>query len=441
MMYSSGTANSWLRSGVRWCIFLQDTNGLALNTLAPMLGVSRTQRLEVNSLAVSRKAKQAMGALARLVKQSTLTQHSRTVNVEYNQLDPLLRASGFLQGDVNDESTGLSIYPGNTNQLLFMMEPYAAQLAKTKGVMAEFVNPKYADESKSSFRKPTRLECMMQDYPNTLSSSSKVGFTLAPLWLCYSPCKNSAADAVAAVASGVPAHCPYTSECDQYNATAELLRGLGVAVATGEQQTFLSVSAIPSPRIVIDPSTALFVSQFRAVFPSPSDVKISQNSTLIIEGDVVVASLNLDGALRLTAVPGTRLIVRAAEPRTPSAKLLISNRGHSLQAEPEASAEGLLAKLTPSKGKKKSSEVDIIRGYKVVKHAELAISTAEYYSTDATAEPPSDFTTTAGEGDAEAAQPVQEFIFTGRTVILAGMYDPREEGGGDSCSCRFPTFC
>lgn len=43
--------------------------------------------------------------------------------MEYNQLDPLLReVTG--KGDVNDESTGFSPYPGNINQLVFALEPY-----------------------------------------------------------------------------------------------------------------------------------------------------------------------------------------------------------------------------------------------------------------------------------------------------------------------------
>ena len=427
MMHSSGTAASWLRDGVRWCVFMQDTNGLALNTLAPMLGVSCASRLEVNSLAVPRRAKQAMGAIARLVKQSALTQHSRTVNVEYNQLDPLLRANGFSEGDVNDAATDLSPFPGNTNQLLFMLEPYVAQLAKTKGMMAEFVNPKYADETRSSFKKPTRLESMMQDYPKTLNSSSKVGFTLAPVWLCYSPCKNSAADAVAAVASGVPANCPYTAECDQYHATAELLRGLGVDVARAEQQTFLAVSAVPGPRIVIDPSTAFFVSQFKKVFPTPTNVKISPNSTLIVEGDVVIMSLNLDGALRLAAAPGTRLVVRAAEPNSPCARFVISNKGHCLRAEPDGQGRadtGFLGSLSPaSRGKQKSQEVDAIRGYRIAKLAQASIGTSEYG---------------LASSETGAGQP-QEFVYTGKNVIPAGMYDA--DAGDDTCKCRFPTFC
>jgi hypothetical protein len=39
------------------------------------------------------------------------------INVEYNQLDPMLRSSGYADGDVNDPKTGFSPYPGNINQV------------------------------------------------------------------------------------------------------------------------------------------------------------------------------------------------------------------------------------------------------------------------------------------------------------------------------------
>ena len=86
----------------------------------------------------------------------------RTINVEYNMLDPLLKASGYPDGDENDKDTGFSPFPGNINQLLFMAKPYAETLERTKGIMPEFVNPKYKDKAKTVFKKPTRLECMMQ---------------------------------------------------------------------------------------------------------------------------------------------------------------------------------------------------------------------------------------------------------------------------------------
>lgn len=46
------------------------------------------------------------------------------INVEYNQLDPILRATVSPEGDVNDPATGLSPFPGNTNNLVFMLDPY-----------------------------------------------------------------------------------------------------------------------------------------------------------------------------------------------------------------------------------------------------------------------------------------------------------------------------
>lgn len=46
------------------------------------------------------------------------------LNVEYNQLDPLLREADGA-GDVNDEGTGFSPYPGNINQLVFALIPYS----------------------------------------------------------------------------------------------------------------------------------------------------------------------------------------------------------------------------------------------------------------------------------------------------------------------------
>lgn len=50
---------------------------------------------------------------------SIISGRSMVINVEYNQLDPLLRATGHPDGDVNNE-TGYSPFPGNINQVFFM---------------------------------------------------------------------------------------------------------------------------------------------------------------------------------------------------------------------------------------------------------------------------------------------------------------------------------
>jgi len=48
-------------------MYIQDTNGLAFHSLPLMLGVSETNGFIMNSLAIPRKAKQAIGGIAKLV--------------------------------------------------------------------------------------------------------------------------------------------------------------------------------------------------------------------------------------------------------------------------------------------------------------------------------------------------------------------------------------
>ena len=68
LLHSHGVAKSWLENGVEWMVFFQDTNGLAFHTLALSLGVSSNLGLVMNSITCPRKAKQAIGAIARLTK-------------------------------------------------------------------------------------------------------------------------------------------------------------------------------------------------------------------------------------------------------------------------------------------------------------------------------------------------------------------------------------
>lgn len=149
LLHSSGLLNKWLKSGVKWVIFFQDTNALFFKAVPSALGVSKQLDLEVNSLAVPRTAKEAIGAICELSKPQT--GEKMTINVEYNQLDSVLRASGFAQGDVADPKTGFSEFPGNINELIFKLEPYELTLRRTGGLTPEFVNPKYKDAEKTIF--------------------------------------------------------------------------------------------------------------------------------------------------------------------------------------------------------------------------------------------------------------------------------------------------
>jgi UDP-sugar pyrophosphorylase len=66
LLFRHGVAKKWKEEGLKWLILFQDTNGLAFHTLPLMLGVSKKLNLVMNSLAVPRKAKQAIGGIAKL---------------------------------------------------------------------------------------------------------------------------------------------------------------------------------------------------------------------------------------------------------------------------------------------------------------------------------------------------------------------------------------
>lgn len=71
LLYKHGVAKKWISSGIKWLTMFQDTNGLAFHTLPLMLGVSSKLDLVMNSLAVPRKAKQAIGGIAKLTHTET----------------------------------------------------------------------------------------------------------------------------------------------------------------------------------------------------------------------------------------------------------------------------------------------------------------------------------------------------------------------------------
>ena len=330
LLHSHGVAKKWLsKQGMQYAVFFQDTNGLAFHCLPLALGVSDELGLAMNSIAVPRRAKQAIGGIAKLVKGPG---EERTINVEYNQLDPLLRATGHADGDVNDPKTGYSPFPGNINQLLFKLEPYVAALERTRGAMPEFVNPKYADKAKTVFKKPTRLECMMQDFPTVLegSDAAGVGFTSVAADVCFSPVKNATADGVALQAKGTHPGVAASGEADQYGAVCKILRALGCSVEEAAPATYAGISVVPGPQIVLKPSFVCCPAEYAAKFSDPSKVKISANSSLVVSGSgVTIESLDLDGALVIECEEGATGVIR---------NLVVKNKGWTKVAD-ESSAD------------------------------------------------------------------------------------------------------
>ena len=112
---------------------------------------------------------------------------------------------------------------------MFKLAEYVENLTKTGGVIPEFVNPKYANEERTVFKAPTRLECMMQDYPKLLTGKDAlVGFTMYETWYCFSPAKNNVNDALNCSNKGLPSFGAAQAEFDFYNWTNKMLKVAGV---------------------------------------------------------------------------------------------------------------------------------------------------------------------------------------------------------------------
>ena len=88
LLHTSGLLPAFLAEGRKHVVFFQDTNVLAFKAIPAALGVSVRRGLAMNSLTVPRSPGEAAGAICKLVRPG---EPPLVINVEYNQLEPLLR--------------------------------------------------------------------------------------------------------------------------------------------------------------------------------------------------------------------------------------------------------------------------------------------------------------------------------------------------------------
>ena len=323
LLHTSGLLDRWVAQGKRWVVLFQDTNALFFRTLPAILGASAAHALEVNNAAVPRRHREAIGALCKLVDGAGAVRYP-LLNVEYNLIPAMLPGGA----EPEPSAAEYSPYPGNINEIVLMLAPYSKVLDKTGGLTPEFVNPKYADPAtRTAFASSARLECMMQDYPRSLGPDSRIGYTLLPPWLGFSPVKNSLAQAREKWLHGIPAFSPGSGEFDQYAANTRLLAAAGVVV-TGDPLPPRALAGIeyPAGPLVLyscgwAPTLAALRERVCGGEKEKGGVKISQRSALVIQGDcpdLVIRNLTLDGALTVTAVPGAKVVIDG---------LVVSNRG------------------------------------------------------------------------------------------------------------------
>ncbi len=305
LLYSSGLAEKLEKQGIEHLFVIQDTNGQVFNALPAAIGVSVEKGFDFNSLAVNRIPGEAVGGLAKLVNGKT----ELTLNIEYNQLDPLLRATVSPEGDVPD-AQGFSMFPGNINVLIIRLNSYVKILKRTRGIIAEFVNPKYSDKTKTAFKSPTRLETMMQDLPKLFEPGEKAGVTIFNRRWCFSANKNNIKDAAAKHAAGGPPESGATAESDFYLAGRMKLAAAGVKVEAAKEELIRAIPFTRGPRVLLRPAFAMTLDEVRSKISGGS---IADEATLVLDGrDIRLENVELSGrsALVIKACDGAKVTVK-----------------------------------------------------------------------------------------------------------------------------------
>lgn len=313
LLYHSGLVrNIWFKTlGIKWMVFFQDTNGVIFRSFGAALGVSKQCNFVMNTIAVPRKPGQAIGGIAKLINNANKNK-ILTNNVEYNQLEPLLKSIG--KTDSPDPKTGNSIFPGNTNSFIIRLDTYINIMDYSKGVIPEFVNPKYTDETRTKFKKPTRLECMMQDYPKLVSEyieknsqsldikNMSVGMTSVPAWLAMKPVKTNVNDSAKLVQKlgKFNDSSAATGEASMYYLNREILRTkYKESCKEAKEAEFAGIPVLYGARVVLYPSFGVTLKDVQDRLTG--NISITERSTLIIEGDVIINGLKLDGTLIVRA--------------------------------------------------------------------------------------------------------------------------------------------
>ena len=300
LLYKYGKAKEWVSKGKKYMVQFMDTNVLAFNCVPASIGASVKFNYDINSVVVPRRPKDAIGAICRINRKDGT---SVVQNVEYNLVDPLLKDKYNGKGDIANE-TGFCDFPGNLNVLVFKLEPYLKILEKTQGLVPEFVNPKYADESRIKFKSPTRLECLMQDVPKLIKDGETVGYTYFDRWFCFSACKNNLLDAIEKLKKNETGESAFTVERDIFKTNERILQEIcgKLTVIKTEPENEITIGEISvkfGPKIIIYPSYAPTISELKLKMSKMKQgIKMTNNSILILKNDInIEEGIDLDGYL------------------------------------------------------------------------------------------------------------------------------------------------
>ncbi len=316
LIKQAGLDELWLKEGRTYTFFFQDTNAEVFNSLLPGLANSARNKFVFNFLTTQREAKSNFGSIVQMKHKDGRNQ---TFNVEYNELNPFLQATVSPDGDVADPQTGKSPFPANMNTFIVENTTYHQKLEETGGIFGEFINPKYSDNAKTTFKAPARTEAMMQDYAKSLPGD-QVGFTNFDTRDVFSPVKNDIAGALSMAKNGKYPDSMATGEADFYKGHRKRFALAGVEVEVeGQLRSARGVPFNDGAKIVYSPR---FASTIAEVKDKVSGGQISPRSVLLIDGqDIRLKNVRLDGTLIVKTVEGVSLNIHDLEIRNQGSDL------------------------------------------------------------------------------------------------------------------------
>ena len=278
------------------------TNALAFNCVCSTVGISVKYKYDINSTFVLRKAKKKIGALCKLTGKDGNTS---LVNIEYNKLDSLFKEKYNGKGDVPNKN-GFCDFDGNLYVLVFKLDSYLNIIEESKGLVPEFVNPKYVDDSRNRFKIATRLETLMQDVPKLIKNNGTVGYTYFDRWFCFSGYKNNLHDACERLKKGESSESAFSVEREIFKYNEKMMREIicKLEVINNEPPNELIIGGCKVSfglKITIYPSFDATTTELRDKLKyMKQNIKMANNSVLILKNDIKIdEGIDLDGILVL----------------------------------------------------------------------------------------------------------------------------------------------
>ncbi|MCX5782154.1 MAG: LOG family protein, partial [Elusimicrobia bacterium] len=308
VLKNHGLVEKWIKEGRTHTVFFQDTNAQAFNIICSLFGISLEKGVAMNTASTEIAKGEPSGGIFRLnPKIPAPGLRPMITNVEYSYLQPM-------ESELDKMGIKRNETPMNTN--IFCLEnKYYIQVLNdpTKIRIGEFCNPKWENEkelgrTKISGKGLTQVEMMMQDIAQPMSEvvgnlDKQIGYTFyADKRMAFSPVKNSINNARKKLQDGFPLDYMGTAEADYYKYFRKLLKSLNIDInIEGEKIVSQGLPLMWGAMVYLSPYFALEVKRLKEKIIVGSNVKISKESSLFIdgEGQLELQNFALNGLLRI----------------------------------------------------------------------------------------------------------------------------------------------